>query len=144
MQQATLPASEAVQSSANLISLIDLDDDQACQAPVLAFGSSSSSSEASFLPPTPSGTPSSSLSFRTAVAPPAPPPAPPAGLSDELVALRKALVNLEDPRMLGQVEVILGILLMLPKKQRLKCLLSGGYLAVKAEAALHLLQAEPL
>ena len=127
----------------DLISLMDTEDADAFRTPILAFNSGRTTSVASgsSLHTAYSADDLPLLSF-SPLAKPLPAPAAPAPLVDEMSALREALVGIRSGEIEERVEMVLGILLMLPKKQRLRCLLSSQFLAVKARAAVDLLLAD--
>lgn len=137
---AAVSPSEPVQAE-EAASLIDLDDESLCTLPPpLTFSASTSSSSARtnsahkldgatlqiYSPP---------LQLTTGQAAPL--------AASELAQFREALANLGDPALLPERHAILALLLMLPKKQRLKCIFHNEYLRVKAMAALAMLTVEP-
>lgn len=122
------------------ISLIDLDEgDQqdACSVPPLSFTSSISSLSPSTPPPLIDFEPGEPF-LRQPVA---------AGqevssLDNDLIDLRKGLAQLCELDIQRHRDAILGLLLMLPSKQRTQCLNSSDYLELKARLALAMLTTE--
>lgn len=110
--------------------LIQLEGDRVSTLPSLDFSSSSGLSSCQDLV---------GLSFDGPSSPSFKDSAGAGNLSHELEALREALASILIPNLAQHTESILAILLMLPKKQRLRCFLSSDYFYAKAKAALDLL-----
>lgn len=132
---------EAVPVEASLIDLGDDMESTACTVPPLSFTSSSSSADIC-TPPTllidlDDGDDGPPPLVRTE-----PLPANAGSLETDLAQLRAALGELGEPDFQAHSDTILGLILMLPSKQRLRCLFSSKYLRLKARLALAMLVTE--